>query len=156
MQTQPELETVKAKMLAEELNDLIAYLHIFYMNVKVFEWNINGNNYFELNLKFEKIYSESILSKIDEIAEQILALGFIPDYSFSTYLKKVSIEAISGTAKANKAVQEILESSQVILGLEKKLLEHARKFGEEEICTLMKGYVKDQEKYAVAFTGSMK
>jgi starvation-inducible DNA-binding protein len=155
MKDQPKLDVVSAKKLAEELNDLIAYLHIFYMNIKVFQWNIKGNNYFEMSLTFEKAYGEAILSKIEEIAEQILELGFIPDYSFSSYLKKSSIEPITGSAKANNAVKDILESSQVIAELERKLLAQAVEFKEEKISSMMRAYISDQDKYAVSFSGNL-
>jgi starvation-inducible DNA-binding protein len=44
------------------------------MNTRGFHWNIKGDKFFELHLKFEELYNDLLL-KIDEIAERILSLG---------------------------------------------------------------------------------
>ena len=58
------------------------------MNVRGFHWNIKGDKFFELHLKFEELYNDLIL-KIDEIAERILTLGHTPVHSYSEYLRIV-------------------------------------------------------------------
>ena len=52
------LDTVQSQALAAELNNLLASYQILYMNVRGFHWNIRGNQFFELHLKFEEIYND--------------------------------------------------------------------------------------------------
>ena len=52
------LDQAKAKLLAENLNKLLANFQLFYINARGFHWNIKGDNFFELHLKFEEIYNE--------------------------------------------------------------------------------------------------
>ena len=59
--------------LAEKLNILLANYMVFYQNTRGFHWNIRGQKFFELHVKFEELYNNLIL-KIDEIAERILTL----------------------------------------------------------------------------------
>ena len=56
--------------LSKELNALLCDLHVFYQNVRGFHWNVQGQNFFELHLKFEEFYND-LQVKIDEVAERI-------------------------------------------------------------------------------------
>ena len=58
----------KAEDLANKLNKLLANYSIFYQNTRGFHWNIKGEKFFELHLKFEELYNDLLL-KIDEVAE---------------------------------------------------------------------------------------
>jgi len=78
------LDVEKSKDLANMLNDLLANFSIYYMNVRGFHWNIKGEKFFELHLKFEEIYTD-LQEKIDEIAERILTLGQTPVHAYSDY-----------------------------------------------------------------------
>jgi starvation-inducible DNA-binding protein len=71
------IETSQSKLMAEQLNALLSNYQIFYMNARGYHWNIKGDKFFELHLKFEELYTNALL-KIDEIGERILTLGQIP------------------------------------------------------------------------------
>lgn len=47
------LEKAQAKKLAEQLNVLLANYSVFYQNTRGYHWNIKGEKFFELHLKFE-------------------------------------------------------------------------------------------------------
>lgn len=49
------IQQSKADMLAEKLNELLANYSIFYQNTRGFHWNIKGEKFFELHLKFEEL-----------------------------------------------------------------------------------------------------
>ena len=80
------LDAVKAKKLAELLNVLLANYQLFYINSRGFHWNIKGEKFFELHIKFEELYTDTQL-KIDEIAERILTLEhtILPSYGNTRY-----------------------------------------------------------------------
>ncbi|RYE20650.1 MAG: DNA starvation/stationary phase protection protein, partial [Sphingobacteriales bacterium] len=87
----------KSRELADKLNLLLSDLQLFYINARGFHWNIKGNKFFELHLKFEELYTDA-LTKIDEVAERILTLGHKPLHSFSDYLKNASIKEITNVS----------------------------------------------------------
>ena len=64
----------KSAELADKLNTLLANYSIFYQNTRGYHWNIKGEKFFELHLKFEELYNDLFI-KIDEVAERILTLG---------------------------------------------------------------------------------
>ena len=76
------LDTQKCKKLADELNVLLANYQLFYMNARGFHWNIKGDKFFELHLKFEELYNNLVI-KVDEVAERILTLGYTPVHTYS-------------------------------------------------------------------------
>ena len=59
------LDKSKSKELAQKLNILLANYSIFYQNTRGYHWNIKGQKFFELHLKFEELYTDLLL-KIDE------------------------------------------------------------------------------------------
>ena len=115
------------------------------MNSRGFHWNIKGDKFFELHLKFEEIYNDSFL-KIDEIAERILTLGSAPIHTYSEYMKISKIKEVKNVSDGKKAVQEILKGYQVLLPLERDLLDLSDKTNDEGTNALMSNYIGEQEK----------
>ena len=80
------IEKKAADQMIEKLNILLAHAQLFYMNTKGLHWNIKGEKFFELHVKFEELYTDLNL-KVDEIAERIRALGSKVDGSFENFSK---------------------------------------------------------------------
>lgn len=139
------LDSKKCKNLADELNDLLTNYQIFYMNVRGYHWNIKGEKFFELHLKFEELYNDALL-KVDEIAERILTLGHTPVHSFSEYIKKAKITEKTGITNGKEALAEILDSFKIIITKERELLDLSADAGDEGTNALMSDYIRQQEK----------
>lgn len=134
-----------SKVLAKKLNILLCNYHLFYQNARGFHWNITGDKFFELHLKFEELYTDALL-KIDEIAERILTLGHTPTHTFSDYVKGSSIKEVNHVSDGKKAVQHILDGFSELLPLERELLEISAKANDEGTNALMSDYIRQQEK----------
>jgi starvation-inducible DNA-binding protein len=139
------LDASKSSALAGRLNELLANYSLFYQNVRGYHWNIRGEKFFELHLKFEELYNDLLL-KIDEVAERILTLGHTPEHRYSTYSELSKIAESSQVADGTKAVRNILSSFKVILEIERDLLEMSEKAGDEGTNALMSDYIRAQEK----------
>jgi len=131
--------------LVEKLNKLLANYQVFYQNTRGFHWNIRGEKFFELHLKFEELYT-NLQIKIDEIAERILTLGGTPHHSFSKYIDNSTIKAVENTTEALACVQSILDSLQVIISLQRDILEQSAKYNDEGTNALMSDYIRELEK----------
>ena len=134
----------KSKELAENLNVLLANYQVFYMNTRGFHWNIKGDKFFELHLKFEELYN-NLLLKIDEIAERILTLGTVPIHTYTDYLKISEIKEVKNLSDATLTVQNILDSLKYIILLERKILKLSEET-DEGTNALMSDYIREQEK----------
>ena len=139
------LDSLKAKYLAEKLNELLSNYSIFYQNTRGYHWNIKGEKFFELHLKFEELYNDLFL-KIDEVAERILTLGFTPNHNFGDYRKTSQIAESIQISDGILAVGDILASFQIIIILERKLLTLSADADDEGTNALMSDYIRLQEK----------
>ena len=139
------LDTVQSQALAAELNKLLASYQILYMNVRGFHWNIRGNQFFELHLKFEEIYNDLLL-KVDALAERILTLDGVPLHSFSDYIKVSAIPEQKGLHDGRACVESLLESFRELLVAQRRILGQAADAGDEGTASILSDYVQQQEK----------
>jgi starvation-inducible DNA-binding protein len=149
------LDAAKSKQLAEKLNTLLANYQIYYINARGFHWNIAGEKFFELHLKFEELYNDSLL-KVDEIAERVLTLGHTPLHSFSDYIKHSSIKEAKNISDGKKALKIVVESFQTLLEIEREILELSAKADDEGTNALMSDYIREQEKLVWMFSAYLK
>ncbi|MFM1820230.1 MAG: hypothetical protein RLZZ402_589 [Bacteroidota bacterium] len=139
------LDKSKSKELAEKLNNLLANYSIFYQNTRGYHWNIKGQKFFELHLKFEELYTDLLL-KIDEVAERILTLGHTPLHNYSTYKRTSLITESTEVSDGIKAVENILESFKITITLQREILNLAAETEDEGTNALMSDYIRAQEK----------
>jgi len=139
------LDRIKAKNLADRLNELLSNYSIFYQNTRGYHWNIKGEKFFELHLKFEELYNDLFL-KIDEVAERILTLGYTPNHNYGDYRKTSKIKESAQISDGIIAVRDILASLQTIIILERELLTLSADAGDEGTNALMSDYIRLQEK----------
>ncbi len=149
------LDSTKAQDLAKKLNDLLANYSIFYQNTRGYHWNIKGEKFFELHLKFEELYNDLLL-KIDEVAERILTLGHTPSHNFSDYKKISKIAESAQVSDGTEAVGDILASFQTIIILQRELLIVSNNAGDEGTNALMSDYIRAQEKLVWMYSSFLK
>ena len=139
------LDEAKSKALAEGLNQLLADYMIFYQNTRGLHWNIKGEKFFELHLKFEELYT-NLLLKVDEIAERILTLGGTPLHTFDDYQKTTQIKSIKNISDGNTGITNVLDSFKTIIIKQRDLLNLAAETDDEGTNALMSDYIREQEK----------
>jgi starvation-inducible DNA-binding protein len=134
-----------ADQMIEKLNTLLAHTQLFYMNIRGLHWNIKGEKFFELHIKFEELYTDLNL-KVDEIAERVLTLEGTPLHSFSEYLKKSKIKELTNVTDANKSTAAVIDSLTTLIRIEREILAIADKANDEGTSALMSDYIRQQEK----------
>ena len=139
------IETGQAQQMVEQLNRLLANVQLFYMNTRGLHWNITGEKFFELHLKFEELYNDLNL-KADEIAERILTLEGTPAHNFTDYKAKAEIHELKDVNDATKGVKSIIDSLGVLIRLERQLLSVAQNANDEGTSALISDYIREQEK----------
>jgi starvation-inducible DNA-binding protein len=139
------LDPNKSKALAEKLNVLLSSYQVFYINTRGFHWNISGEKFFELHVKFEALY-DNLATKIDEVAERIVTLGYPPIHSFSGYLKNSKIKEETNITEGKTCVRMIVDSLQVILEGQREILHLSAQLDDEGTNSLVSDYIREQEK----------
>ena len=148
------LDTQKSKELADLLNDLLANYSVFYQNTRGYHWNIKGDKFFELHVKFEELYNDLFI-KIDEVAERALTLGHIPKHNFTDYLKISEIAESKEVADGYKAIDEILNAFKAIIKKQRVILNLSADINDEGTNALMSDYIREQEKLVWMYTAFM-
>lgn len=133
------LETVK------QLNQLLANYHVYYQNLRNFHWNVDGENFFDLHVQFEALYSDARL-KIDEIAERILTLRHRPTSNMSEYLQASKIKEAGNVATDREMVSIVLENHAKLISCMRDVLKAAGDMDDEGTIDMVAGFLSALEK----------
>ncbi|GHB32489.1 Dps family protein [Salinicola rhizosphaerae] len=139
------LHASSAALLADKLNALLANYQLFYMNARGYHWNVKGEQFFELHAKFEEIYTD-LLTKVDEVAERILTLGYQPLHAYSDYAKVSQIQEDKDVADGKRCVKGLVAGFQVLIELQRDILSQASDADDEGTASLAGDYIREQEK----------
>ncbi|WP_432710167.1 Dps family protein [Pedobacter sp.] len=116
------LDEKEVKPIVDLLNEYLANYHVHYQKLRGCHWNIKGNNFFTLHVKFEELYTEA-QATIDEIAERVLTLGKPPHSRFEDYIRESTIKEVDTIGmKDFDMIDEILRDMSQLIALERELL----------------------------------
>lgn len=128
-----------------KLNELLSSYQLHYQNLRSLHWNIKGQSFFELHLKYEELYTRSQVI-IDEIAERILSIGETPTSRFSDYLTISKLKENPIINDGKTGVNYILEAQKTILEQERELLNISGELDDEGTNALMSDFIREKEK----------
>lgn len=134
------------KPVVDLLNDYLANYHVHYQKLRGCHWNIKGQNFFTLHVKFEELYTNAQLT-IDEIAERILTLGKPPHSRFADYIKESSIKEIDTIGMGDLAmVDALLEDMATLIAMERILLDASAAAGDDGTNDMVNRFMQFKEK----------
>ena len=139
------LETKDMSEVINKLNDLLSSYHIFYINVRGYHWNVKGEHFFSLHVKFEELYT-ALQLQIDEIAERILTLGGTPLHAYSDFAQHSSIKEDKNVFDGRKCVEGLVNGLQELIKEQREVAEAAEAVEDQGSADLVTEYVQEQEK----------
>lgn len=139
------LETKDMSTVIEKLNDLLSSYHIFYINVRGYHWNVKGEHFFSLHVKFEELYT-ALQLQIDEIAERILTLGGTPLHAYSDFAQHASIKEDKNVFDGRQCVEGVVNGLQELIKEQRSVVETAEAVEDQGSSDLVTEYVQEQEK----------
>ena len=102
------------KVVALEMNKLLADEHVLYTKTRNFHWNIEGSNFMELHKFYESQYEE-LAEMIDEIAERIRTIGHFAEGRMKDFLELARILEVAYTNDQKKQLQYLLDDHETIV-----------------------------------------
>jgi starvation-inducible DNA-binding protein len=138
-------DSEETKDVVENLNKLLANLHVHYQKLRNYHWNVVGPDFFDVHETFEEEYNEVKL-EIDEIAERIRVFGKTPYSTLSKYLEVSEIKETGTDLKADEMVKEILRDFEILLSFMVDSVEASEKIGDISTNDLVTGFMKRREK----------
>lgn len=145
------LDKEQSAELIEKLNDLLANYQVFYQNTRGFHWNIKGEKFFELHVKFEELYTD-LQVKIDEIAERILTLSGTPLHTFDDYLKVSKVKPVQNATEARVCMESIVDAFSILLEKQRVILDNSGQYDDEGTNAMASDYIREQEKLVWMYT----
>ncbi|MDB5021792.1 MAG: starvation/stationary phase protection protein [Pedobacter sp.] len=140
------LDEKEVKSVVDLLNDYLANYHVHYQKLRGCHWNIKGQNFFTLHIKFEELYTNA-QETIDEIAERVLTLGKPPHSRFSDYIQESTIKEIDTIGLPDIAmVEAILADMSKLIELERDLLEATDMAGDDGSNDMVNRFMQFKEK----------
>jgi starvation-inducible DNA-binding protein len=140
------LNEKEVKSVVDLLNDYLANYHIHYQKLRGCHWNIKGQNFFTLHIKFEELYTNA-QETIDEIAERVLTLGKPPHSRFADYIKESVIKEIDTIGMGDLAlVEAVLADMAKLIELERELLEATDIAGDDGTNDMVNRFMQFKEK----------
>ncbi|MCB0477011.1 MAG: DNA starvation/stationary phase protection protein [Crocinitomicaceae bacterium] len=149
------LDKAKTKELSEHLNILLSSYQMHYQNLRGLHWNIQGENFFELHVKYEELYTRAQVI-IVEIAERILTLGATPHHTFSDYTSNSLIKAHQNITDGKEGMTYIADAYQTLLEELRKCLTFSGDIEDEGTNSLMSDLISEHEKEAWMFNSWLK
>lgn len=149
------LNAALCSKLTDMLNDLLSNYQLLYINTRGYHWNIKGDKFFELHLKFEELYNNLVI-KIDEIAERVLTLGGVPLHSFKDYLEHSEVKPAQNVSDGNTAMKNILDAFEILISKEREIFNIADDANDEGTSAMMSDYIREQEKLVWMYNSYLK
>lgn len=140
------LNEQEVKPVVDLLNDYLANYHIHYQKLRGCHWNIKGQNFFTLHVKFEELYTNA-QQTIDEIAERVLTLGKPPHSRFQDYIEESSIKEINTIGMPDlEMVDALLDDMAKLIEMERVLLMATEEAGDDGTNDMVNRFMQYKEK----------
>lgn len=135
----------KASKIADELTHFLADTYVLYLKTQNFHWNVKGPYFYSLHKMFEGQYLELAVA-IDELAEQIRALGSYTPASFSQFANLSSLKEATAATNAEDMIQELLDDHLTMANHAAMVIEKAQKAQDESTADILIQRQKAHEK----------
>ncbi|PSK90050.1 Dps family protein [Taibaiella chishuiensis] len=101
--------------VADELNKLLSDEFLLYTKTRKFHWNVEGAQFHDLHLFFEKQYTQ-LADIMDSVAERIRKIGHYALGSMSQFLKETSLlEHSDNETPASSMLAQLLDDHETII-----------------------------------------
>jgi len=120
------------------LNVLLADTTVFYQKLRHYHWNVQGQKFFELHVKFEEIYDKWVLF-IDEIAERIIALDTVPLHTLDSMLKHATLKEDEEIPEGRDMVDRIIVDLLALRDSIDKIIGAAEESGDRTTANILDG-----------------
>lgn len=138
-----------------ELKRVFASEFAFYLKSANFHWNVEGSDFYEFHLLFERIYTE-VYGVIDQFAEELRALQLQVPASFTQFLQLSYVldQTVPGDSKA--MVQELLMDSDTMALKFQQVFELAEEAGDHGLSNFLADRQDAHKKHSWMLRSSLK
>lgn len=136
--------------LVNLLNRLLSDLHILYIRLRNYHWNVTGVQFYVLHQLFEAQY-QAVEIHIDEVAEQVRMVGGFAAGSMTTFLDLARLDEEDAHAhpSARQMVDKLLDDHEIITAfLRNDIDQVTERYEDEATADLLISVLRTLEKQA--------
>jgi len=151
------MEQIKSKELntVDALNKFLSNNQIYYQNLRGLHWNIVGEQFLNLHVKLEELYTTAA-EDVDEIAERIRMLGATPLHTFEDYLRVASLDVTKNVSNEKDAITIVLENITTLVKEAKDIFRNAEEVSDIGTTDMLSKYILESEKNIWMLKASLK
>ncbi len=127
------------------LNILMASYEVFLHKLRVYHWNIVGQDYFNLRRKFHELYRKAFRNS-DEIAERIRIFNHPPVTLLQDVIKLSRIKEKKQNLEGFEMVKDLLRDILVLISIMKDGMKAARNIDDGGTEAMIKSLLYEMEK----------
>lgn len=137
-----------AQAVANKLQQLLADEQVLYAKTRNYHWNVEGANFMEMHLFYERLYGE-LAEVIDEVAERIRKIGHYAQGRLEDFLKQTNLLEGEYTNDQNEQLSNLLSDHEIIIrGLRKDIDDFDEKYKDAGTADFVTGLLKQHEQWA--------
>ena len=137
------------------LNGFLSDNQIYYQNIRGLHWNIVGQQFLNLHVKLEELYTASALD-VDEIAERIRMLGATPLHTFEDYISVAKLQVAKDISDETEAIKTALANIEFLVKEAKAIFKKADEVTDIGTTDLLSRYILEAEKNIWMLKASLK
>lgn len=127
----------------------------FYLKTQSFHWNVEGSDFYEYHLLFERIYDE-VYGSIDDFAEKIRAIGAYIPQSLHNLNMLTKIEDEDSVPSKDVMISELLSDNEKMILILKKTYDAAEAEGQHGFSNFLAERMDAHSKHGWFLRASMK
>lgn len=127
----------------------------FYLKTQSFHWNVEGSDFYEYHLLFERIYDE-VYGSIDDFAEKIRSIGAYIPQSLHNLNMLTKIEDEDSVPSKDAMISELLSDNEKMLLILKKTYDAAEAEGQHGFSSFLAERMDAHSKHGWFLRASMK
>lgn len=120
------------------LNRLLADGTVFYQKLRHYHWNVTGQEFFTLHVKFEELYTAWSLT-LDQLAERILMLEGTPLHTLAAVLDRARLEEDALVPTAMEMVDTLVADLHRLRSYAGDIISAAEEVGDRGTVNLLDG-----------------
>lgn len=127
----------------------------FYLKSHFFHWNVEGPLFKQFHDLFGTIYEE-VYDSIDDFAENIRKLGAYTPGSYTRFSALTQLDEETEVLTAEQMTQQLLQDSDVMVKLLKRVFDMATEQGEEGLADFIAGRMDAHRKHSWMLRATLK
>jgi starvation-inducible DNA-binding protein len=139
----------------EMLKSAFASEFAFYLKAHGFHWNVEGSDFYEYHLIFERIYSE-VYDSIDTFAEELRAARIYAPAAFTQLDNLSAVECQEGVPQASSMAQELLMDSDNLAEIFRMAFDAAELMGDHGLSNFLADRQDAHKKHSWMLRSSLK